>query len=165
MPPQQSIGSGDHVIFVSGVNPAGFNRAFIASCSMIVVSELGDKTFFIAAIMAMRSSKRTIFMSAFAALALMTALSAAMVGLLFAERYCFRKTPSLTRSLPHSFPPVAVRLSPGLYVAEFPAPELHPLRLDPVVSGVRRSHAERGPPHGRWPTQQGGAGRGRAGAG
>ena len=35
----------------------GFIHAFVASISVIVVSELGDKTFFIAAIMAMRHSR------------------------------------------------------------------------------------------------------------
>jgi len=45
---------------------------------MIIVSEFGDKTFFIAAIMAMRHSRVEVFASAVAALALMTVLSAAM---------------------------------------------------------------------------------------
>ena len=34
-----------------------FASAFLASISMIIVSEFGDKTFFIAAIMAMRNSR------------------------------------------------------------------------------------------------------------
>lgn len=34
-----------------------FWHAFVASVSVIIVSELGDKTFFIAAIMAMRHSR------------------------------------------------------------------------------------------------------------
>lgn len=45
---------------------------------MIIVSEFGDKTFFIAAIMAMRHNRVEVFASAIAALALMTVLSAAM---------------------------------------------------------------------------------------
>lgn len=53
-----------------------FVHGFIASLSVILVSELGDKTFFIAAIMAMRHSRVTIFTGAIAALALMTILSA-----------------------------------------------------------------------------------------
>jgi len=53
----------------------GFLHAFIASLSMIVVSELGDKTFFIAAIMAMRHARLTVFAGAIAALAIMTVLS------------------------------------------------------------------------------------------
>ena len=45
---------------------------------MILVSEFGDKTFFIAAIMAMRQSRAEVFLSAMTALILMTILSAAM---------------------------------------------------------------------------------------
>ncbi|XP_053685005.1 uncharacterized protein LOC128734715 [Sabethes cyaneus] len=54
----------------------GFVHAFVASFSVIIVSELGDKTFFIAAIMAMRHPRLTVFSGAIAALALMTVLSA-----------------------------------------------------------------------------------------
>jgi putative Ca2+/H+ antiporter (TMEM165/GDT1 family) len=43
---------------------------------MIIVSELGDKTFFIAAIMAMRHPRLTVFAGAMSALAFMTVLSA-----------------------------------------------------------------------------------------
>jgi putative Ca2+/H+ antiporter (TMEM165/GDT1 family) len=57
---------------------AEFLPAFFASVSMIVVSELGDKTFFIAAIMAMRHNRWTVFGGAIGALAVMTVLSAAM---------------------------------------------------------------------------------------
>ena len=45
---------------------------------MILVSEFGDKTFFIAAIMAMRQSRTEVFLSAMTALIVMTILSAAM---------------------------------------------------------------------------------------
>ncbi|XP_070553094.1 putative divalent cation/proton antiporter TMEM165 isoform X2 [Ptychodera flava] len=54
----------------------GFAHAFAASLSVIIVSELGDKTFFIAAIMAMRHSRLTVFSGAMLALGVMTALSA-----------------------------------------------------------------------------------------
>lgn len=54
---------------------SNFLRAFIASLSVIVVSELGDKTFFIAAIMAMRHPRMIVFVGAITALALMTILS------------------------------------------------------------------------------------------
>ncbi|KAH9513966.1 hypothetical protein Btru_031859 [Bulinus truncatus] len=57
----------------------GLTHGFIASISVIVVSELGDKTFFIAAIMAMTHSRMTVLMGALAALYFMTILSA-MVG-------------------------------------------------------------------------------------
>jgi len=55
-----------------------FVSAFIASVAIIIASEIGDKTFFIAAIMAMRHNRMEIFMSAILALGLMTALSAFM---------------------------------------------------------------------------------------
>lgn len=54
---------------------ASFLHAFIASLSVIVVSELGDKTFFIAAIMAMRHPRVIVFTGAITALAVMTVLS------------------------------------------------------------------------------------------
>lgn len=53
----------------------GFIHAFVASLSVIVVSELGDKTFFIAAIMAMRHSRLIVFAGAISALFVMTLLS------------------------------------------------------------------------------------------
>lgn len=53
----------------------GFLDAFTASFSVILVTELGDKTFFIAAIMAMRHPRLIIFTGAISALALMTVLS------------------------------------------------------------------------------------------
>eukprot|EP00457_Paulinella_chromatophora_P009152 gb/GEZN01009208.1/.p1 GENE.gb/GEZN01009208.1/~~gb/GEZN01009208.1/.p1 ORF type:complete len:358 (+),score=69.30 gb/GEZN01009208.1/:73-1074(+) len=56
----------------------GFPEAFFASLSMILVSELGDKTFFIAAIMAMTFDKGVVYAGAMGALGVMTILSAAM---------------------------------------------------------------------------------------
>lgn len=53
----------------------GFIHAFIASISVIIVSELGDKTFLIAAIMAMRHPRLTVFVGGLSALGLMTVLS------------------------------------------------------------------------------------------
>lgn len=61
----------------------GFLHAFIASLSVIVVSELGDKTFFIAAIMAMKHPRLTVFIGAITALTLMTILS----GIITMEQY------------------------------------------------------------------------------
>ncbi|XP_062122327.1 putative divalent cation/proton antiporter TMEM165 isoform X2 [Drosophila sulfurigaster albostrigata] len=52
-----------------------FLDAFTASISVILLTELGDKTFFIAAIMAMRHPRLIVFGGAIAALALMTVLS------------------------------------------------------------------------------------------
>ncbi|CAL8118142.1 unnamed protein product [Orchesella dallaii] len=58
----------------------GFFSGLISSFSMIVVSELGDKTFFIAAIMAMRHSRLIVFAGAISALGLMTVISALFGG-------------------------------------------------------------------------------------
>lgn len=54
----------------------GFWTAFVNSVAMIIVTELGDKTFFIAAILAMRHNQGVIFSGAISALAIMTVLSA-----------------------------------------------------------------------------------------
>ncbi|XP_064845466.1 transmembrane protein 165 isoform X1 [Oncorhynchus masou masou] len=53
----------------------GFIHAFVAAISVIIVSELGDKTFFIAAIMAMRYNRLTVLLGAMLALGIMTCLS------------------------------------------------------------------------------------------
>lgn len=50
----------------------------MAALSVIIVSELGDKTFFIAAIMSMRHPRLVIFTGAMLALGLMTVLSAVL---------------------------------------------------------------------------------------
>lgn len=56
----------------------GFLHSFLASLSVIIVSEIGDKTFFIAAIMAMRHSRLVVFAGAIASLWLMAILSVIM---------------------------------------------------------------------------------------
>ena len=53
-------------------------QALVQSFSMIIVSEIGDKTFLIAAILAMRHPRITVFMGAFGSLVVMSILSAAM---------------------------------------------------------------------------------------
>ena len=58
--------------------PANFFEALVKAFCFILVSELGDKTFFIAAIFAMKHARTTVFAGAIGALALMTALSVAM---------------------------------------------------------------------------------------
>lgn len=57
---------------------SGFMNAFIASLSVILVSELGDKTFFIAAILAMKSSRLVVFVASMLALGIMTVLASGM---------------------------------------------------------------------------------------
>merc|ERR1719499_2933969 len=53
----------------------GFLDAFFSSFAMILVSEIGDETFIIAALMAMQHPKKTVFLGAFGALVIMTILS------------------------------------------------------------------------------------------
>ncbi|XP_066429451.1 putative divalent cation/proton antiporter TMEM165 [Eleutherodactylus coqui] len=70
-PPAVHIGNVDF----SPTTNLGFIHAFVAAISVIIVSELGDKTFFIAAIMAMRYNRLTVLTGAMLALGLMTCLS------------------------------------------------------------------------------------------
>jgi len=55
----------------SNISDDRFLHGFLASLSVIIVSELGDKTFFIAAIMAMKHSRLTVFSGAVISLAIM----------------------------------------------------------------------------------------------
>jgi len=55
-----------------------FAKAFVNSMGMIWATEIGDKTFFIAAILAMRHARLAVFAGALGALAVMTVLSAAL---------------------------------------------------------------------------------------
>lgn len=66
--------SGESVL---GLEDAGLGLldAFFASLSMILVSEIGDETFIIAALMAMRHPKSIVLSGALAALVVMTVLS------------------------------------------------------------------------------------------
>jgi putative Ca2+/H+ antiporter (TMEM165/GDT1 family) len=59
-----------------------FVPSFFSSLSLIIATEIGDKTFFIAAILSMRFDRLPVFLGAFAALAIMTGLSSAMGMLL-----------------------------------------------------------------------------------
>lgn len=56
----------------------GFFPAFTQSLLLILACELGDRTFFVAAILAMKAPRLVVFAGAIAALALMTVLSALM---------------------------------------------------------------------------------------
>lgn len=56
----------------------GCLHAFVASLTVILVSEIGDKTFFIAAILAMKSSRTVVFVASMLALGIMTVLASVM---------------------------------------------------------------------------------------
>lgn len=60
------------------VQPEGNLQALLQSFAMIIVSEIGDKTFLIAAILAMRHPRMIVFAGALGSLIVMSILSAAM---------------------------------------------------------------------------------------
>lgn len=62
----------------TGSGCAALVHAFVASLSVILVSELGDKTFIITAIMAMKNSRSLVFFASALALLTMTVLSVGM---------------------------------------------------------------------------------------
>lgn len=65
-------------------------HSFILSFTMIIFSEIGDKTFLVAALMAMRHPRLLVFSAAFSALVVMTVLSAVLghaVPTLLSERF------------------------------------------------------------------------------
>ena len=72
----------------------GMWEGFFASWSMILVSEIGDKTFFIACLLAMRNPRLIVFAGAIAALSAMTVLSALM-GVLVPSLLSVRVTQGL----------------------------------------------------------------------
>ncbi|GBN56919.1 Transmembrane protein 165 [Araneus ventricosus] len=63
---------------VKSLHQLGFFHGFLAAISVIIVSELGDKTFFIAVVMAMKHPRVTVFFGAMSALTIMTILSACL---------------------------------------------------------------------------------------
>jgi hypothetical protein len=64
--------------FFSSLSDTGFYQAF----SLVFVSEIGDKTFFIAGLLAMKTSRLISFIGSMAALAVMTVISVA-IGQIF----------------------------------------------------------------------------------
>lgn len=66
----------------SPTSSSSFTSSFLSALSMILISELGDKTFIIAAIMAMKHSQVLVFISSALALVLMTILSVLFGALL-----------------------------------------------------------------------------------
>ena len=68
----------DAAIDSDGDGIGDFQDAFVSSLAMILVAELGDETFIIAAIMAMRHPRAIVLSGALSALAIMTVLSTAL---------------------------------------------------------------------------------------
>ncbi|WVZ52130.1 hypothetical protein U9M48_003219 [Paspalum notatum var. saurae] len=71
---KDAVVEGDHGVALDEVGPGLFDALF-ASLSMILVSEIGDETFIIAALMAMRHPKSIVLSGALSALYVMTILS------------------------------------------------------------------------------------------
>lgn len=69
----------EHVSFMSQLHVSKkFWRAFTSGVAMILVTEIGDKTFFIAAVLSMRYDRSAVFGGAIVALVVMTILSTIM---------------------------------------------------------------------------------------
>lgn len=64
--------------FLPELSQDGFVKAFTSGVAMIIATEIGDKTFFIAAVLSMRNSRSAVFGGAIAALIVMTILSTVM---------------------------------------------------------------------------------------
>jgi Ca2+/H+ antiporter, TMEM165/GDT1 family len=60
------------------VSLEGFWKAFTSSVAMIIATEIGDKTFFIAAVLSMKHDRSAVFAGAITALIIMTILSTGM---------------------------------------------------------------------------------------
>lgn len=73
-----TLSKGGPAAVMSAVAKSGFSAAF----ALIFVSEIGDKTFFIAALLAMRNSRVLVLLGACAALSLMTVISV-VIGRIF----------------------------------------------------------------------------------
>ncbi|KOS22367.1 GCR1-dependent translation factor 1 [Escovopsis weberi] len=67
--------SSDEDTAYTGLEPF---HSFVLSFTMILVSEIGDKTFLVAALMAMKHDRMVVFSAAFGALLVMTVLSAVL---------------------------------------------------------------------------------------
>ena len=61
-------------VFGGGDAKTGFWSGFSSSTMMIIATEIGDKTFFIAAVLSMRNSRLVVFGGAISALICMTVL-------------------------------------------------------------------------------------------
>lgn len=64
--------------YIEFLPKTGFLHGFVASLAVIIVSELGDKTFFIAAILAMKHSRLAVFSASMLALGFMTVLASVL---------------------------------------------------------------------------------------
>jgi putative Ca2+/H+ antiporter (TMEM165/GDT1 family) len=73
-----SSSSSSSRLLASLMDMTGFWKGFTSSLAMILATEVGDKTFFIAAVLSMKHDRSAVFIGAFLALIVMTILSTAM---------------------------------------------------------------------------------------
>eukprot|EP00536_Pseudo-nitzschia_multiseries_P015168 jgi/Psemu1/327808/estExt_fgenesh1_pg.C_8330003 len=71
-------GSGSGIFNWLPANNGGFMKGFTSGVAMILATEIGDKTFFIAAVLSMRQKRSAVFLGAVLSLYVMTVLSSVM---------------------------------------------------------------------------------------
>ena len=143
----------DTVVAAATFGIAGFAEAFTASMGVIFGTELGDKTFFIAAIMSMRHPRFTVWFGAVGALAAMTVLST-IVG----HVAPMLLPPSVRRSSGSMRPPppppptsrAASRLSPLSSPLRLTPPPSHPPL--PIALSLLAPGSTSPPTHNQGPT-------------
>ena len=89
-----AVGGAALLLAPGAAHALALDSSFVQASSLIFVSEIGDKTFFIAALLAARASKLLTFAGCAGALAFMTVVSV-LIGQVFHS-----VPPSLTRGLP-----------------------------------------------------------------
>lgn len=73
-----SSGSGRSSFAFPASSAGSFSKGFTSGVAMIIATEIGDKTFFIAAVLSMRHDRSAVFSGAILALIIMTILSSCM---------------------------------------------------------------------------------------
>jgi len=76
LPPSASTSTTSN--FFASLSHGSFWKGFTSGVAMILATEIGDKTFFIAAVLSMRHDRSAVFFGAILALIIMTILSSAM---------------------------------------------------------------------------------------
>ena len=73
-------GHTNHAHPPAGLVDSGFEQGLVSGFLLILFSELGDKTFFIAVLLALKQNKGIVFAGTFGALAVMTIISVTTSG-------------------------------------------------------------------------------------
>jgi len=81
------------VCAAGSVGNEAFREGLVSGFLLILFSELGDKTFFIAVLLALKKNKGLVFAGTFGALAVMTVISVGLCTLLFQALCCVTHLP------------------------------------------------------------------------